>query len=344
MNDELEVFFCDLCGTSVPATDLDRARAERMHGKIIGHCCLTDLRPNTNAGSTRGALMAGVLVLMVAVASLGIFVDWRLTDDAQVRRGEASRVMDMLRGQDDRLGSVEAQLLEVPASGDLEDLQRGSENLRDGLINLDQSLARSLDASDAKLQVLMESMGELRRAIDLQSARIADMQEQSDQALRDLSGLLAQPGSLSMASGPENSSFPNSAAGRGGALPEELARHLPALRDSDAGTRFEAVDELLQSGDEAVYDHILPLAKDPDPFVRRLVLEGLAGDRDITAVDTLLLALGDEESLVRYTAIASLKKLTGQSFPFDAEASADQRSAMEKRWTQWWSKNKADFF
>ncbi len=343
MNDELEVFFCDLCGASVPATDLDRARAERMHGKIIGLCCLTELRPSQSSGSSRAVIMASALILLVSVASLGIFVDWRLGADAQTRRGEIARVMDLLRGQDNRMGSVEMQLREAPAASDLEDIKRGSDNLRDGLINLDQSLAKSLDASDAKLQVLMEAMGELRRAVDLQSAKISDLQEQSAEALRDLASILAQPGALSSAAGPEDSSFPIP-VGAGNSLPEELAIHLPGLLDGDAGTRFEAVDELLQSGDERVFDSILPLAQDPDPFVRRLVLEGLAGDREIDAVETLIQALGDDESLVRYTAIASLKKLTGQSFPFDAEGSIDQRASMQKRWGQWWSKNKADFF
>ena len=43
-NAEPEVFFCDLCNTSVPQQDLDTGAAARTHDKIVGACCLTELR------------------------------------------------------------------------------------------------------------------------------------------------------------------------------------------------------------------------------------------------------------------------------------------------------------
>ena len=124
------------------------------------------------------------------------------------------------------------------------------------------------------------------------------------------------------------------------ALPGPLAHQVRRLADADAGTRFEAVEELLSSGDPRVLDPVLPLANDADPFVRRLVLEGISEFRDRKVVDTLLVALADPEEIVRFTAHASLKSVTGQNLPFDPDASDSERSAMQRRWKKWWDENR----
>ena len=41
---EVEVFFCDLCGASVPEADIVSAAAVVRHGKTIGLCCMPSLQ------------------------------------------------------------------------------------------------------------------------------------------------------------------------------------------------------------------------------------------------------------------------------------------------------------
>src|SRR5688572_20715225 len=91
--DQLEVLFCDLCGTSVPVADLDRGVAIRHHAKTIGACCLSVLRqgesplaavgtapapaaPPTSAGD-RHSLAIGI-ALLAAVAAAAIFLDQKI--------------------------------------------------------------------------------------------------------------------------------------------------------------------------------------------------------------------------------------------------------------------------
>ncbi len=344
--DELEVFFCDLCGTSVPAIDLERAEALRMHGKIVGVCCRQQvLAPRIAGGSGRFGQMAGILVVLVAVAGAAIFLDWRLSDEAQRSERGIDRLALRLGLQDERLLGMEARLLQTASRGDWQSIDDRTDALRRAMLSLDQRITSSMGASDSGQRDLMRELGQLRRSLDLQSARINQLQEQSRRISADLADLISLPRAAVPASVANDSTLPRHALGeRQPSLPATIARLLPMLSDSDAGTRFEAVDELLQSGDGRIFMHIIPLATDPDPFVRRLVVEGLAGHRAAPAVDVLLLALGDPESLVRYTAVASLRKLTGQRIPFDAEASSDQRASMLRRWQQWWTKNKVEFF
>ena len=127
------------------------------------------------------------------------------------------------------------------------------------------------------------------------------------------------------------------------ALPANLAAQVTRLKDDDAGNRFEAVDQLVQSKNSATLPYLLPMLKDGDPFVRRLTAEGLARFKQASSVDALLVTLADPESIVRHTAHASLKKLTSQDIAFDPDGSASARSSSQRRWKDWWAKNRGKF-
>ncbi len=126
-------------------------------------------------------------------------------------------------------------------------------------------------------------------------------------------------------------------------LPAGLAHQVGRLKDEDAGNRFEAVDQLVQSQHPSVLEPLLPMLRDSDAFVRRLTAEGLASFKDKLSVDALIIALADRESIVRHTAHASLKKLTVQTIPFDPDGSGSSRSQAQRRWKDWWDKNRDRF-
>ena len=123
----------------------------------------------------------------------------------------------------------------------------------------------------------------------------------------------------------------------------ELAHQVRKLEDRDPAARFEAVDELLRSRDEAVLEHLLPMLKDKDLFVRRLTVEGLRDFRQTEVVEALLVSLADAEDIVRDTAWRSLKEITGQKIPFEASASKDARTRSQENWREWWKKNRESF-
>ena len=58
MQEDVEVSFCDLCGTSVPAGDLATGAAVQQRGKTIGACCLPGLRGDLMVGATHASASA----------------------------------------------------------------------------------------------------------------------------------------------------------------------------------------------------------------------------------------------------------------------------------------------
>ena len=126
-------------------------------------------------------------------------------------------------------------------------------------------------------------------------------------------------------------------------LPPELAHEVAKLKDSDPGTRFEAVDKLIESRNAVVIADLVAMTNDADLFVRRLTVEGLRDFHMPESVDALLTALADVEGIVRHTAYASLTKLTGQAIAFDPDGKRDERRTAQRRWQDWWDKNRATF-
>src|SRR5690606_8688767 len=78
-------------------------------------------------------------------------------------------------------------------------------------------------------------------------------------------------------------------------LPTDLAQQVRKLAAADPAVRFEAVDVLAESKNLKALPYLLPLARDPDAFVRRLTVEGLREFKKAEAVDVLIDALRDED-------------------------------------------------
>jgi tetratricopeptide (TPR) repeat protein len=127
------------------------------------------------------------------------------------------------------------------------------------------------------------------------------------------------------------------------ALGEALLKHVKKLQATDAAVRFEAVDELFRAKDVAVLPSLLPMTKDVDPFVRRLVVDGLREWKRPEVIEAVLAALADADENVRDQAWESLKALTGQKIPFEAAGPKDERIRAAQGWLDWWEKNKATF-
>jgi HEAT repeat protein len=107
--------------------------------------------------------------------------------------------------------------------------------------------------------------------------------------------------------------------------------------------RFEGVDDLIRSKSAEAVPLLLPMTRDADPFVRRLVVEGFASWKRADVVDALLGGLVDGDEYVRDTAWRSLREVTGQKIPFEAAGGKDARARAVARWQEWWEKNKAAF-
>ncbi len=355
--DPLEVLFCDLCNTSVPLQDFDAGTATRLNGKAIGACCLATLRGTGSARPSAGEGAAGApgarpaghdsrilplgIAVLAAVAAATLFLEFRI-DQAETR---------WLHGNDQVAASVQSQAevvqgISVALDGvvrrtDFDQLEQRlaainatQQRMADTVQALDKAHTLSAEATQKALAVLQEAE---RLRPDL-GPGLADLRQQLQHQAVSLAQLLAQPRPREVV--PAAVSEPPVVIP---GLAPELVHQVAKLKDADAATRFEAVDELLRSKDAQVLEHLLPMAKDADLFVRRLTVEGLKDFHKPAVVDVLIVALADPEDIVRDTAWRSLKDLTGQKLPFEASGSRDARLRAQQKWQEWWDKNRDTF-
>lgn len=349
-----EVYFCDLCNASIPEQDIKSGSAAKVREKTIGACCLAEIRgrgasePATAAGGGAGWFAAG-LVSLVAVAGATMFLDWRLSEESKQFASHLRSTTSDFDSIEQRLVALEKQLDRTLVDGSLDPVMARVGAIGDELSGLEERLVGSVRANATRLRDLGAQIQSLDNGQRDHVARIAELHGELRRVggrVDELIVVASTPIEESPVDEPEleDPGVVGASADLPPALPAALEKFIAQLSDADDGARFEAVDELLQSRDERVYPHVLPLASDPDPFVRRLVFEGLKDFRDPRSVDALILALEDPESLVRYTAHASLRGLTEQSMPFDPDAAAAKRASMVRRWQDWWKGQRAGFF
>ena len=359
---EVEVLFCDLCGTSVPAADIESGRAVQHAGKTIGVCCLPTLRggeavpvPAAKAatdaaatGSPRpvsgegGRLMTVAIVLLVAVAGAVLFLDSRLAsveqalEQSQVQADERRQSdSDVLLGVDVKLDRA-AQRQDVDAAtAKVGEVAAAVERLQDATGQRIDGVQQEVDALRRELRTASRSAVDYRPLFE-------DLRERQQRQLAAIEAMralqLTEPKPAAPA--PVVEAVTSDALA---SLPPELAEQVRKLGAEDPAVRFEAVDVLGSSKNAEVLPHVLPLSKDPDAFVRRLTVEVLREFHKPDAVEALLAGLDDDDEYVRDTAWRSLRHLTGQKLPFEPAASRDGRKRAVQRWREWWQTAKTTF-
>jgi hypothetical protein len=357
--DQFEVLFCDLCGTSVPLLDLERGTAIRHLGKTIGACCLAVVRNGVSplASSTpggpassverapggEGRLMPVAIVVLAALAAVAIFLDQKTAGVDTAMRANHEQVATTLRSHGDVLQALGMAMDGAARKADLD-------ALGERLGGIDAALQAGNEQARQQLDAMRQAVTSVQQGVAATNERVIDYRPMFDelrQHLQRQAVTLAELKARAAAPAPVEGPAPNAPpvveqpAAQG--LPDNLAQQVKRLAETDPALRFEAVDELLRSKNMLVLPHLLPMARDPDAFVRRLTIEGLRDFKHVDAVEALLAALGDADENVRDTAWRSLKELTGQKIPFEAPASKDARARAQQRWQEWWEKNKATF-
>ncbi len=353
-DNDFEVTFCDLCGASVPAADLQSGAAMKAQAKVIGACCLAGLRaarpevlgaaapPPSAGGESR--LMVVAVVLLAAVAAATIFLDQRLATGETASQGRHTQLAQAQRSDSEVLQAVGVAMDGVARRADLDVLAERLAAIAGAVQQIDERSRQ--DAEQLRLEVAalrqeQRAAGnaaidyrplfdDLRQQLQRQAAALQEMRQAAVPVVSPAVEPPAAPSPAAPANEPQ--------------LPAPLAEQVAKLQSADPAIRFEAVDELARSKDPAVLPHLLPLVRDPDAFVRRVTMDGLVGFRAAPAVDALLVGLADPDENVRDTAWRSLRELTGQKFPFDASnPSKDVRARALQRWQEWWDANRATF-
>lgn len=349
----VEVAFCDLCGTSVPVGDLATGQAVRHQDKTIGACCLAVLRgapspapaaPSVapRAAASEGRLLPVAIVLLAAIAAATMFVDSKVAGLEQAFRSAQDAAAERQRSDSDVLMGIDVELDRLAQRGDVEAVAGKAGEIA-GAVEALQA------AATQQAEGVQRDLAATRREVQAAVGKIVDprplLEDLRDRQLRLLAAVEALRAAFAAQPAPQPVPEPAAAApiAATGDLPAELTEQVKRLTDTDPAVRFEAVDVLIQSKNPAVLSHLLPLAKDPDGFVRRLTVEGLRDFPKAEAIEVLLVALGDDDENVRDTAWRSLRDATGQKMPFEAAAGKEQRARAVQRWLDWWEKAKATF-
>jgi hypothetical protein len=350
MDAKLEVYFCDLCNTSVPASDLGSGRATWFKDRVIGACCLPglragaeDARPKEAAPRSVSPRLAGLcVILLAAIAGAAAFLDWRVTDEAG-RMGARVGVLEQQWGTArDRIAQIESGVGLSAGKADVAALAGRFDRTTEDL----QGLHAALGTAQSELRDALSQVAGLIRAQEKTTLEQGTALARIEQGLQHVSSgvarIEAEPRGARVPE-PAGEAAPSPSAPPDPDLPQELQHQVASLADGDASARFIAVDKLIGSRNQAVRPHLIPMVKDPDPFVRRLTVEGLRNFRHADTVEALIVALGDAESIVRHAAFVSLRTLTGQTLEFDSDAPANTRMAAQRRWREWWDKNRDKF-
>lgn len=349
---DVEVLFCDLCGSSVPVGDVPAGLAVRHQGATVGKCCLTALRqgapavgpaampPSAAQGGERRSPLFAVLAL-VAVGAATLFLDDRIERLDDAVRSQLGAMREAQKSDSEVLASAAVALDAAARRSDV-----------DALAAAVAASAEKLDAARAEVG---KRLDELAAAVAAAAQQVRSgavdyaplFEDLRQRQLRILDRLAAAPAAAAPAPAAppaaEPAAAPASEPPAAAGLPAALAEPARKLTAGDPAVRFEGVDELQRTKDAAAVPLLLPLLRDPDPFVRRLVAEGFAAHKRADVVEGLLGALGDADEYVRDTAWRSLKDVTGQKLPFESAGAKDARARAVARWQDWWDKNKAGF-
>ena len=350
MEDNLEVHFCEICSASIPLKDLEIRAARQVKGKVIGACCLAELAPTAEkVGGAPASLTALGVVFLASLAAATIWLEYRLTRTSGDLEGSLGVISSSVGAQNERWGGLQGQLekfadkeAQASISSRVGDVVAAQESIQAKLAELGDGQAQTR----TQLGELGQELGSVKKIDSQTSVRLEIVARELRQLSRDVAALAAMPRSTPKAALGEDlrdpTPIPPVVAAKAD-LPPNLANQVGLLKSDDAGNRFEAVDQLIQSNDRRVLVHLLPMLKDPDLFVRRLTAEGLGNFKDAKTVDALIVGLADPEGIVRHAAWSALKKVTGQKIAFDAEASGRSRNSAQKKWKAWWSTAQADF-
>ncbi len=378
----MKIHFCDLCNESVPDSDFAKGKAFLRNGRVICATCealmsateeeATRLsagvgpgagRPSGRgpspaaqpgapasvapvaapAGGSSGAWI-GVVALLVAGAGA-----WAFSGELQAMEERDAELRGSLENELRTLGadldsiSLSAQRrdddlesrLRVRVQQSQSELESVLSELREELLvartqvaGLDEALAR-IDQSqqdgsrdrDRRLDDLMAQSMKSRKELDALSGRI-------DRAELEMDGraLAAAPNQVQAPVGPK------------------WTVELADLTSDVAGTRWNAVQSLGETGDPEVVPHLIPLLGDDDVFVRMAVARVFGDLASPLSIEPLINGLDDEEAVVREAAMAALHLITGRDFRFDPNAKAAERSKRVKAWRDWWEKAREQYF
>jgi len=374
----MKIYFCDLCNESVPNGDLENGRALMRNGRVICQACegamtthdepegdgakadfrsgsedqpATDTtaakdsqRPRPERSASPVAAMAVALASFSLLGTFGGAAFLFTNTDERIRsiedelgavrrdalsdgRAIESRLNDDLRRTGEEISDARTGLAELRARLEESSRSQGDSvaRLSDDFIEWEarlrefEAITTKIERHERELSLIRDSTDTLRTDLRIVDNRIQEQRERvEDQARATEEAVEAEDAKPAW----------------WGLVAE--------LQNQNSGVRWQAVQSLGATKDATVAEHLTPMLKDPDIFVRMATARILGDLQAMVGIPALIAALEDPEASVREASVVSLRSVTGQNFRFDPSGKDSERSKRVKAWRDWWEKSADD--
>ncbi len=326
------IFFCDVCGESVPDRDIEigQARKKGAHVLCAAHAAAiaTVPRPRVSWPLSAALVALGAAAALLVRSLLLPGVEPGDLDAIEERQGAAvAGVAESVRravessalSAEEGRAAMEALASRIAA---LEDAGAESEGRL-------RSLAERLAAAEGARTAAASVEDEEARLID---AELESIRRDVDAVRGEVERL-----SLSAAAAPTSETPPAApldAPERPLALDRDAFRR--QLVAADAAVRFSALVELAKRFGAGAAAEIAIALSDADPFIRAYAARLLGDYASHESVRDLLVALRDPEIEVREAAARSVREIAGTDFGFEPSGPEDGRLRAIRRVEDWW--------
>lgn len=350
----MDLVFCDRCHASIPAARLETARARAAAGGALCDECAasgvparhsplsaTERRRRRESWVIAAAIGAGSLLFTVAAVGVLFLRLERVSADWSA---EHQRLREEFRGIRERDHDIEAWI-----SRRIDEAVRALASRTAAAPSGVSSPARAPIPAAVEVETPSppgdEHPGDGEAALrGWVEAKLAVAQREwagSDSAERDallerLNALEERVHFLTTHRVEAAWSAPRGTSQEAAAAQGEEEALRARLASPEATVRAAALFELAAGEDPQRARYLLPLLRDPDPYVRETAARILERLGARIAVQHLLDALEDEQVRVREAALAALRAITGQDLYFDPRATARDRRAALALWREWW--------
>jgi hypothetical protein len=124
------------------------------------------------------------------------------------------------------------------------------------------------------------------------------------------------------------------------ALVKRIQELIEDLQRQRSRNRVQAERHLEAIGVPSI-PYLIPIAKSENELTRGAVMRLFASFGDQQVLDASIAALLDDSEAVRYAANKALKRITGEDFGYQSSASPRRRESAQRKWAEWWEKEKA---
>jgi hypothetical protein len=367
----MRVHFCDLCNESVPQGDLDAGKAVIRNGRVICSTCEgamsagedkgaepapvvppggpqtparispTELpaRPPKQAAAGAGLALAMALIALLACIGGGVYFFDRVEGNRAALRGQLAETRRLIARSSERT--------DERLTRGVEDLSSQSESLAGQIgvfgARLDEASRHQFEA----MEVLREDVSRLAerlRELDALVGAVERHEQELSKVGDTVAGLHAEVlllGDRILAAAQLEATTPPETA----RIDEQNPSWWPLvarLASQSSDIRWQTIQDLGDTGDPAVAEHVVPMLKDPDIFVRMASARILEELRAVSAIPALIDALEDPEASVREAAAVALRSISGRDLRFDPDAKEAERARQIKAWRDWWKRAERD--